>query len=120
MLSGIVDNTDKQNTFIRSVGQWYEDLVGHLDPSKGQQGYCFSSFTQSYIYMPAWVRGDSKISVDAYASLSEMKALVSLVGPQGVRVIENRLLKTVRKQVEVIKIFLEKNQKALRELKDGL
>ena len=57
--------------------------------------------------------------MDSYASLSEMTALVSLVGPQGVRVIETRLLETVRVEVEKMKTFLERCQKPLRELKDG-
>jgi hypothetical protein len=107
---------------VSRVADFYVGLVEQHVSSTVPSGssvagnICFSSFRQSFVRNLSGQKGPVPLHAELFTSPAELKALCSLIGPQGVRVIDARLLAVVQKRVGQIKNILSADRAPLTEL----
>jgi len=123
LVSGELDGKEEKKdagatTVIHAIAAWYQGLFAR--DLGVEHGISFSPVKQAFVSRPiSMAKGQPPaIHLDAewFTDVNELRALVTLCGPYGVRVIDKALLSVVVRSVTVIRDCLIKNQPMLTML----
>jgi NCK-associated protein 1 len=111
------------NSIVSKLADFYVALVEqHVSSTvlAGGSGIiCYSSFRQAFVRYPVpGQKGVLPMHAELFTAPAELRALCTLIGPQGVRVIDSRLLSVIEKRVAQIKIILAADRQPLSELRN--
>eukprot|EP01102_Stenamoeba_stenopodia_P021742 TRINITY_DN8845_c0_g1_i1.p1 TRINITY_DN8845_c0_g1~~TRINITY_DN8845_c0_g1_i1.p1 ORF type:complete len:1151 (-),score=261.18 TRINITY_DN8845_c0_g1_i1:250-3702(-) len=101
--------TWEPDTFLKPLTTWYVELV---TIKMQNNSFTISPSRDSVVNNTS----SSHIKPAEYASLSELRSLCNLIGPYGVKIIENELFRYIFKQVHALKDILTANKAALEEI----
>eukprot|EP00456_Euglypha_rotunda_P035399 TRINITY_DN27252_c0_g1_i2.p1 TRINITY_DN27252_c0_g1~~TRINITY_DN27252_c0_g1_i2.p1 ORF type:complete len:339 (-),score=44.67 TRINITY_DN27252_c0_g1_i2:11-1027(-) len=101
----VKEEKEKQTTMIYDYARWFRGL---FQQQVSENGIVYSGVKRCFVAFPIPVGGEQKIILESETrtDLNELKALCTLIGPYGVRVIEKELLEVVKANVSTIKDIL--------------
>jgi len=108
---------EKTNTMIHLYGQWFRGL---FTKEISALGVVYSGVKQCFVSFPINEGGEQKIVIETETKtdLNELKALCTLIGPYGVRVIDRELLDIIKANVGTIKDILTRVRIVLEPLRE--
>jgi hypothetical protein len=82
---------------IGTIVQWYSDFV---TKKLSLPGVCYSTARKGFVS-----RTGLSFRAEFYADIDELKALIRIVGPYGMRLIDREVLKYITYIVATVKVF---------------
>ena len=108
-------DTNGEASIASSYTQWYSDILlrrvsaGHI---------CFSSTLKSFVSLTA--EGAIPFNAEEFTDPSELRALTELIGPYGIRLLNETLMWHVGSQVQELKKLVIQNKDALIALRTNI
>lgn len=103
--------TPKDNTAIQIISNWYANWFAS---DLGARHICYSPTVQAFIAPNN--TNNSDVDAEQYTNPVELQALCTLLGPNGLRVLDGKLLAVVAHHVGEIKKIIQANQTQLVQL----
>lgn len=103
------EKSDRGTILIHAYSTFYQTL---LSKNLADYGVTYSELKNGFVSY-----GEAKLASEQYADLNELKALCTLVGPAGVRVIDRGLLSQMSALIATIKNVLSRNASVLKDMR---